>query len=706
MIVTLGSSALAADSRNITQIGRAFHGYGATNRLAVIGDQVALASGVGGLQMVDCSDPEDPRAAGYFDDNKYPMVDVAIRGEFIYGLYSAEDQPSKCGVFTALLDEENPRAIGRADRNDARATQLILTDLCGIVLGTDVALIDLSDAFEPAFIGRIPTSATDAAWIDSHLYLVQAGGIAIYHLEDPANAPMERSAFFDHAGIRKIAVQDTLLYLIDQEGFKVYSIAQPYSPTLLGAFNENNLSQLLLTDEFLIITGSDGLVVMSVENPNEPSVIYHDEHGFSFRDLVMNGSTLYALIDYSTLVAYNMADPANPVRTIYYHFGNQTLAIKMIESCGNYVYVCDGGYLSVWDMTNPFDFCETGGYVAPANIIDLEATNDYLFTAVGARGIRILSLENPHQPQVVGFVDSIGMTTSICLIDNFLYVATNDSGMQIVDVSDPINPVKIGRYPSSGRSSIAQIIASEDRLFLRKNSAVEVLHANQNGQVDTLRTMTFQHTIAHICVSNHLLFMIESFQRNWVYNISNLDTPRVVRNFNPPGASRSMLARENHLFIADGAWGGLRTYEITDADTLIETGYYDTPGDANQIALTGNIAYVAGSTNFALYDCSQALPVKPEPPALVSELQLLQAFPAPFNQFLSIDYAIPSMGVVTISAFDPLGRRIDEVLLPRQLFPGSYHTIWQPSNIASGPIYIRLDLNDRPISTLQVLQVK
>lgn len=72
---------------------------------------------------------------------------------------------------------------------------------------------------------------------------------------------------------------------------------------------------------------------------------------------------------------------------------------------------------------------------------------------------------------------------------------------------------------------------------------------------------------------------------------------------------------------------------------------------------------------------------------------LEQNYPNPFNPVTHIEFAVAKSSVVKIAVYDMLGREV-EVLVNKELKPGSYKTDWNASNHPSGVYFYKLVSGD------------
>jgi hypothetical protein len=83
---------------------------------------------------------------------------------------------------------------------------------------------------------------------------------------------------------------------------------------------------------------------------------------------------------------------------------------------------------------------------------------------------------------------------------------------------------------------------------------------------------------------------------------------------------------------------------------------------------------------------------------------LLQNYPNPFNPVTNIEFAVAKLSVVKIAVYDMLGREV-EILVNKELKPGSYKADWDASNYPSGVYFYKL-LTDDFAQTKKMILVK
>jgi len=75
------------------------------------------------------------------------------------------------------------------------------------------------------------------------------------------------------------------------------------------------------------------------------------------------------------------------------------------------------------------------------------------------------------------------------------------------------------------------------------------------------------------------------------------------------------------------------------------------------------------------------------------EIELSQNYPNPFNPATQIGFKIAESGFVRLTVFDMIGKEV-EILISKEMHPGTYESDWGASAYPSGVYYYRLEIGD------------
>jgi hypothetical protein len=123
---------------------------------------------------------------------------------------------------------------------------------------------------------------------------------------------------------------------------------------------------------------------------------------------------------------------------------------------------------------------------------------------------------------------------------------------------------------------------------------------------------------------------------------------------------------------------------------------------ANTIVVDTNLnVYSAGygifnsisAADYLTIKYSQTIGIKPISNSFPQKFELNQNYPNPFNPVTNIEFTIPKKSNVQIEIFNVLGMKV-AVLVNETLNPGTYRTVWDAGNFASGVYFYKIIANE------------
>ena len=194
----------------------------------------------------------------------------------------------------------------------------------------------------------------------------------------------------------------------------------------------------------------------------------------------------------------------------------------------------------------------------------------YAYLGMGPRLI-ILDISDPTAPTPIGrTVPLAGIVQDIAVAGNYAYIAAGGAGLRIVDVSMPATPAEV---------------AFSDKWGNAKGIAVAGNHA----------------------------YVAAEYGGLWVVDISTPPSPSRVGYCCSTEVPQAVAIAGNYAYVAyapvwDGnqyTGGGLGVVDVSAPSDPAHVGFYDTPGDANDVDVAGGYAYVAdGDSGVRVVDVS------------------------------------------------------------------------------------------------------
>ena len=141
---------------------------------------------------------------------------------------------------------------------------------------------------------------------------------------------------------------------------------------------------------------------------------------------------------------------------------------------------------------------------------------------------------------------------------------------------------------------------------------------------------------------------------------------------------------------------------ITNPSSPVEAGFYDTPGSAYGVAVSGNYAYVAEGNYFSIYDCSAAMGISDRPDVQPTTWKLNANYPNPFNPATQISFDVPRAERVTVNVYSLTGQFV-QTLVNDRLTPGTHVLRFDGADLSSGTYFYRLASADFSATRKMVL---
>lgn len=140
----------------------------------------------------------------------------------------------------------------------------------------------------------------------------------------------------------------------------------------------------------------------------------------------------------------------------------------------------------------------------------------------------------------------------------------------------------------------------------------------------------------------------------------------------------------------------------TEADGKGPTLERRDPSLASSDPLTWHASLVDGGTPHAPNSTSTV--ATEDPPLMPQGPFLSQPYPNPFGSSTTLTFHLQEAGIVSLDVFDVLGRHVAALAQGYHSAPGSTTIRWEADSLPAGVYFVRLTLNDKPLTTTPVLK--
>ena len=477
-------------------------------------------------------------------------------------------------------------------------------------------------------------------------------GLTVLFLAIASNAEIIELGFLDTPGeATDVAVADNFAYIADgQSGLRIIDISDPENPAETSAFDSPGdcYAVAVVGNRAFIADGQRGLRIVDVSDPEHPAEIgaYVPEVGIAY-DVVVSGNYAYISDLIAGVRVVNVSDPENPQQVGLYDTPDVTQGVFVD---GDFLFIADRRTgLLILDVSNPANPQRVGTCDTPGEARGVVAEGDFAYIADQAAGLRVIDISDPRQPREVGAYDSPGRAYGVAVAGHYAYVADGAAGLQVVNVRNPEEPDHVGNLETPGTSwAVAaenglvyiadgerglriirctpEIAVSPEELdfgevYIRESEELTQTIANE-GHAD-LTVTDIQVEGRYFSCEFEGEFVIEAMQDREVMVsftpgragfregsltiLSNnpvndeISVPlsgtgmgqvREVGYYDTPGYAHGVAVSGGFAYIAD-VGAGLRVVDVSDPARPRAVGYNDTPDEAFSVAVSGGFAYIA-----------------------------------------------------------------------------------------------------------------
>lgn len=340
--------------------------------VSVINNTAYLLEVAGFYRAIEISDPANPIEISQLS-NGGEVSDVAVTGDYAITVdYWPED-----GL--RVIDISNPYDPFEIDRCQI-PNQFPRIRISGNyayvghwavfeagVADAGVRIVDISDPTDPFQVGLFDSQRgdlRDLAIQDSLLYVVNISELLILNISDPTH-PTELCSF-DPGGSYYMGVEGNYLYLCTGSHVNIVDASDPYNPFVAGNYDPSATPRdIVASGHYAYLGTSAGLQVLDISDP-----IYTQQIGIcpdapGGQKIVKSGDHVFIIDTSSRLVAIDVSDPTNPTVSGYH---DSRWYPEGFDVSGQYAYVGDGVYTSIYDCSAALSVPEDKSAQIPTSV--------------------------------------------------------------------------------------------------------------------------------------------------------------------------------------------------------------------------------------------------------------------------------------------------------------------------------------------------
>jgi len=474
--------------------------------------------------------------------------------------------------------------------------------LAVLSVGGGLFIVDITDPLHPDKIGEINLNNSYSYILeinDHYAYcLSDSLGLSIVDYSNPHLPVLVGQCLFKEGKNQALAIIGNYIYAcIDYYGIKIIDISDPTNPIEKNHFPNTYISTDILVKDTLAYYAGDSLIVLNVSDPENPTLIGAGDvtcGNFAIRDTFLYGSI------FGGINVYNISDPARPVC-----IGNGGSVVTKFTLYDSLILspAQIGGY--------PFYINSLSNPIAPVLVSqcstycsrDVAAYNGYAYVADDREGLKVIDINNPADPAIVGYCPTPYNEDNKILFDNGnIYLPATLGGLRIIDASDPASLQETGCsfYQNKENRAVDVLLQDTIAFVSDRNNGLRIINISDKTDPVEVCSLSFNGYPYKMALKDSLLFigLCPEYSSGdsasiRIVNISNVKNPTETGHFCLPGSEAlDILIKNAYLFVSTNTFS---VYDISDPLNPVSVYYNDTLGSAWNMAIKDTLLFVANS---------------------------------------------------------------------------------------------------------------
>jgi hypothetical protein len=588
---------------------------GSYSDVFVRGRYAYCAAGNVGLDIIDISDPSNPKKTGNYDTPGY-AIKLHVSGNYAYVA------DSRGGL--QVIDVSRPQApvrVGNYATSRTTEDVYVVGNHAYVANGGDGLLIlDVSNPSSPFMMGRyflISWLAAASVRVRGRYAFVLSGEYCYYprvlgptafemwiiDISNPTSPVLVSECDLTDTYPGEVFVSGDYAYISNYSGLQVIDISNPASPSRAETHYISDSGGIgygvhVHGNYAYLAYGSGGVEVIDVSDPASLKRIGNIETSGAARGIYASGNFAYVSDGTGGLKIIDIVDPSAPSLEGHYETSKK-LETRNVFVNGNYAYVGDR-YLGfqVIDISNPSTpilkgRCDMSGWNK-----EIYVHGNYAYVAKGYDGLRIIDVSNPASPTpAAGYKPSedgyeYEYAYGVYVKGNYAYLAYGSGGLHILDVSNPLSPVRVGCFSTS--ESSRGVYVQGYYAYVSVYSGLQVIDVSDpsspslKGSCDGLRSPYGIH------VYGDYAYVVSYYGGLYVIDVSNPASPTVKGSYSPDtwGYSRSIDYSDNYVYMNHSRLG-LLVVDVSKPEAPTLAMKYHTANPAKDVHVRGNNIYLA-----------------------------------------------------------------------------------------------------------------
>jgi hypothetical protein len=366
---------------------------------------------------------------------------------------------------------------------------------------------------------------------------------------------------------------------------------------LFGLHTSVSLRASLCLRSILLLSFAFTLVAQSAHTE---VLIYKGALDWGVGGIISRGDVLWSTGG-GILVSLDISDPSVPRVINRYYLGTD---VRDLYIRGSLIYLLDSEHVfHIVDITNPESPLFRGSVaLSPRDPKRFTLLGDYALLG-SDRPVDVIDIANPDSPTIIGQVD-IEHDRHMVSEGTVLFVKINDeTPLHIYDMADILNPVLISSYWPPLGWYMGGIAVDGEMLLVNSSDLygpgwLHTVDVSDLASPETIGTLPLPwpseatYCLYDIVISGDIAVANGYQTGTIIFDISDPASPSLAHLIPEPRVPE-IWAEGHRAYLADiDLW----IYDVDPEASLQLLGMYRGTGYANDIALQGDLAYVAGGS--------------------------------------------------------------------------------------------------------------
>ncbi len=293
--------------------------------------------------------------------------------------------------------------------------------------GTSPNIYHIGELDTPGFAYAVDISDYDVYVADG------AGGLRIINVASP-HFPQQKD-YYEDVGIYydvKYSGGDYVYVAAGEAGFKIIDVKSPFGPELIDEYATYNAFGLDYAGQYVYLADEmSGVRILDVSNPFS---IYEISNLMVQGQRVNNVTVQWPYLYVSSRYGFSIVNIENPIAPIELHYESAPSHVYDIEIVDHRAYVAYEGGLRVYYVNDPYDPELLGFVHLPSTARSVTVRGDFAYVTIGRNGLSIIDISDPHNPYEIAYYSpAAGEMSDVLLQGRYLYLANGEAGLMILE---------------------------------------------------------------------------------------------------------------------------------------------------------------------------------------------------------------------------------------------------------------------------------